>query len=136
MAENNKHKIIGYAQNTGKFLLKGAAKTFGIGLAGTGLMVESLSKSHAVRSIGLGATMIGASVVCPAIPAITLMGIGAKTVINGMMGMENPAGAAVKECIESGNKLTGSLMNAMGKAMKTVGKDLDSISKNAPDIDR
>ena len=39
-----KKKITGYAKNTGKFVLKGTTKALGLGLAGSGIVVNALSK--------------------------------------------------------------------------------------------
>ena len=121
-----KRKITGYAKNTGKYVLKGAAKTLGLGLAGSGIVVNALSKSHIVRGIGT----MAATVMCPAVAVCAAEAMVAKNLIAGIVTDYSPMDGIAKD-LQKSNEISGRLIHEIGKGMQEVG---NTLSKEADKI--
>lgn len=114
-----KRKITGYAKNTGKFVLKGATKALGLGLVGSGIMVNALSKSHIVRGIGL----MAATVMCPVVAVCAAEALLAKNLIGGVIKDSNPMDGITKD-LQKSSELSGKLIHEIGKGLQDAGKTL------------
>ena len=121
-----KKKITGYAKNTGKYVLKGAAKTLGLGLVGSGIVVNALSKSHIVRGIGV----MAATIMCPAVAICAAEAVIAKNLIAGVVSDYSPMDGITKD-LQKSNEITGRLIHEIGKGMQEAGK---TISKESDKI--
>ncbi len=118
-----KKKITGFAKNTGKYVLKGAAKTLGLGLAGSGIVVNALSKSHIVRGIGV----MVATVMCPAVAICAAEAVIAKNLIEGVVTDHNPMDGITKD-LQKSSEITGRLIHEIGKGMQEAGKTISRES--------
>ncbi len=115
-----KKKITGYAKNTGKYVLKGATKALGLGLVGSGVVVNALSKSHIVRGIGT----MAATIMCPAVAVCAAEAMIAKNLIAGVVTDYNPMDGIARD-LQKSNEISGRLIHEIGKGMQEVGNTLN-----------
>lgn len=115
-----KKKITGYAKNTGKYVLKGATKALGLGLVGSGIVVNALSKSHIVRGIGT----MAATIMCPVVAVCAAEAMIAKNLIAGVVTDYNPMDGIARD-LQKSNEISGRLIHEIGKGMQEVGNTLN-----------
>lgn len=115
-----KKKITGYAKNTGKYVLKGATKALGLGLVGSGIVVNALSKSHIVRGIGT----MAATIMCPVVAVCAAEAMIAKNLIAGVVTDYNPMDGIARD-LQKSNEISGRLIHEIGKGMQDVGNTLN-----------
>ena len=115
-----KKKITGYAKNTGKYVLKGATKALGLGLVGSGVVVNALSKSHIVRGIGT----MAATIMCPVVAVCAAEAMIAKNLIAGVVTDYNPMDGIARD-LQKSNEISGRLIHEIGKGMQEVGNTLN-----------
>ena len=118
-----KKKITGYAKNTGKYVLKGATKALGLGLAGSGLVVNTLSKSHVVRGIGT----IAATVLCPTVAICVAEAVIAKNAIAGIITDRNPMDGITADLNKS-QEISGKIIHEIGKGLQSAGQTISRES--------
>ena len=115
-----KKKITGYAKNTGKYVLKGATKALGLGLVGSGIVVNALSKSHIVRGIGT----MAATIMCPVVAVCAAEAMIAKNLIAGVVTDYNPMDGIARD-LQKSNEISGRIIHEIGKGMQEVGNTLN-----------
>ena len=112
--------IKGYAKSTGKYLLKGVTKALGLGLSGSGIIVNALSKGHIVRGIG----NLVATVMCPVASVCVAEAMMAKNLISGIISDRNPAEGIAADIRKSG-EITSKLTHEIGKGLQDTGKTIN-----------
>lgn len=114
-----KKTIKGVTKTAGKFVLKGVTKALGLGLAGSGIIVNALSKGHIVRGIG----NIVASIVCPTASVSVAEAMLAKDHASGAIG-NNSIAEGITTGIRKSLEITNKLSHEIGKGLQDTGKSI------------